>query len=82
MPNGFKVSTWTEVLALLSIVLMAVAGLAWGLKLDGSSTSHDQGIAEIRARQDDVRERLTTTEERLRAMDERVEALERRAERD
>ena len=67
MPNGFKVSTWTEALALLSIVLMAVAGLAWGLKLDGRSSEHEKDIARLIERQDDVRTRLTAIEERTRA---------------
>jgi hypothetical protein len=77
LPNGFKISTWTELLALLSIIVMAGAGILWGLKLDGRTVE----IVEIRARQDNVRERLTATEERVRASAERLSAIEERINR-
>lgn len=69
MPNGFKISTWTEALALLSIVLMAVAGLAWGLKLDGRTATLSEDHATVAARQDDVRDRLARLEERVKAIE-------------
>jgi hypothetical protein len=71
----FKLRTFSDIQAFISIVIVMVAGLAWGLKLDNRIEDVSRQTNECRVTL--AKGILPVAEERLIALMHRISALER-----
>lgn len=67
---------FSEIQSLLTILLMAIAGIAWGLKLDYRLTDQMTLVSTLQQKLDAGI--LPITKERLEYQNQRIESLERR----
>lgn len=66
-PSGFKISGWTDLAAIIMIVMSMVGGIAWGIKLEISIQEAREDIRELKhAIEPGI---LKITRERLDALD-------------
>lgn len=84
---GFQVRSWSDALAVLSLLAMGAAGVVWGMKLESRYDRIEDQLAI--QRNVDVKMQavldagvLPRTDERLRAHDMRITELENRLDKD
>lgn len=72
---SFRVRSWADIVALLTIFGMGAAGIVWGLKLDNRTDALARDEARVQALLDAGI--LPRTEERLKSIERRIDADER-----
>ena len=83
--SGFAINSWGNLMSFLSVCLMAIAGITWGLKLESridkyadlQSSMREQFLADIATTQAILsRGMLPVTEAKINAMENRMDKLE------
>lgn len=84
-PDGFAVNSWSSLMSLLSICLMAVGGISWGLKLesridkysDAQSSMRERFLADIATTQAVLaRGMLPVTQAKIESIENRLDKVE------
>lgn len=84
-PDGFAVNSWSSLMSLLSICLMAVGGISWGLKLesridkysDMQSSMRERFLADIATTQAVLaRGMLPVTQAKIESIENRLDKVE------
>lgn len=84
--EGFAVNSWSSLMSLLSICLMAVGGISWGLKLEGridkyqdtQASMRERFLADIATTQAIIsRGMLPITEVKISAIEKRLDELQK-----
>jgi hypothetical protein len=78
-PGGLKIKTFSDINAALSIAVVMLGGIAWGLKLESRIDSATKEIIDIRTMMS--RGILPVAEERLISLTARLDRREQEAER-
>lgn len=84
--EGFAVNSWSSLMSLLSICLMAVGGISWGLKLearidkyqDTQSSMRERFLADIASTQAVIsRGMLPITEVKIASIEKKLDELQK-----
>lgn len=75
--NGFAINSWSSLVSFMSVCIMAIGGIAWGLKLEAKSDKQlDQIISTREKSLADIEKLSSVTELKLKSIDDKVFKLE------
>lgn len=52
--NGFRLKSWSDVLAVLAIIAMLASAIAWGLMLQAGKDDHERRITRLETEVDGI----------------------------
>ena len=71
--NGFAIDSWSSLVSFMSVCIMAIGGIAWGLKLEAKSDKQlDQIISAREKSLADVEKLSSLTELKLQSIDDKI----------
>lgn len=83
--DGFAINSWPSLMSLMSICLMAIGGISWGLKLESridkyselQSSMRERFLADLASTQAIVsRGMLPVTEVKIQAIEDRLDKID------
>lgn len=75
--NGFAIDSWSSLVSFMSVCVMAIGGIAWGLKLEAKSDKQLDMIQSVREKNTlEVEKVSSLTDLKIRSIDDKIFKLE------
>lgn len=75
--NGFAIDSWSSLVSFMSVCIMAIGGISWGLKLEAKSDKQLDMIESVRERNRSEVEKVSSlTDLKIRSIDDKIFKLE------